>query len=307
MSVSSYGARHVQAALGSLGRLARNPFATVLTALVIGLALALPLGLKLFVTNARAATGDFASAVDLSVYFKSGTPLEKAQQLERSARSRPGVASVELIPADAALEEFRKYSGFGTALEALEGNPLPHLIHVHPTGDASRASDLETLRRYFAAWPEVELVQIDSEWVLRFNAMLDLLRHLLVVAAIVLGLGVLAVVGNTVRLEIATRRAEIEVTKLVGGSNGFVRRPFLYAGALYGIVGALLAWALMILGVTVLAEPVGRLATLYGSRFILLGPTREDIGAVVLAGAALGWLGAWLSASRHLRSIEPRA
>jgi len=307
VSVSSYGTRHVQAGLAALGRLARNPLATALTALVIGLALALPLGLKLFVSNARAATGDFTSAVDLSVYLKSGTALEKAQQLARSARSRPGVASVELIAADAALEEFRQHSGFGAALEALEENPLPHLLHVRPAPGASSPADLESLRRYFAAWPEVEIVQIDSEWVLRFNAMLDVLRRVLVAAAILLGAGVLAVVGNTVRLEIANRRAEIEVTKLVGASNGFVRRPFLYTGALYGIVGALLAWGLIVIGVTLLSEPIARLATLYGSRFSLSGPTRDDVGALVLAGAALGWLGAWLSASRHLRSIDPRA
>jgi cell division transport system permease protein len=267
----------------------------------------MPLGLKLFVTNARAATGDFASAVDLSVYFKAATPLEKAQQLARSAEARAGIAAVELIPADAALAEFRRYSGFGTALEALEDNPLPHLLHVRPAPEWSSAEHLQTLRSYFAAWPEVELVQIDSEWVLRFNAMLDLMRRLLVVGAGVLGLGVLAVVGNTVRLEIANRRAEIEVTKLVGGSNGFVRRPFLYTGALYGLIGALLAWVLILTGVIVLSEPAGRLAALYGSRFNLSGPTRDDIGVLLLVGALLGWLGAWLSASRHLRSIEPRA
>jgi cell division transport system permease protein len=307
MTLASYSARHVQAALASLGRLARTPLATVLTAIVIGLALAMPLGLKLFVTNARVATGDFASAVDLSVYFKAGTPLEKAQQLARSARQRAGIAEARLIPADAALAEFRKYSGFGTALEALEENPLPHLLHVRPTGEWSSPANLETLKDYFAAWPEVDLVQIDSEWVMRFNAMLDLMRRLFIMGALVLGAGVLAVVGNTVRLEIANRRAEIEVTKLVGGSNGFVRRPFLYTGALYGIVGALLAWGLVMIAVGALTEPVGRLATLYGSRFTLAGPTRDDIGALVLAGAFLGWFGAWVSASRHLRSIEPRA
>jgi cell division transport system permease protein len=307
MSLGSYGARHVQAALGSLGRLARNPFATLLTALVIGLALAMPLGLKMFVSNALDATGGFTGAIDLSVYFKAGTPLEKVQQLARNARARAGIAQVELIPADAALEEFRRYSGFGTALEALEGNPLPHLLHVRPTSEWSSPERLETLRGYFAAWPEVELVQIDSDWVLRFNAILELAQRLLVVVALVLAAGVLAVVGNTVRLEIANRRAEIEVTKLVGGSNGFVRRPFLYVGALYGIVGALLAWGLILLGVTVLAEPVERLAALYGSSFRLGAPTADDVGAVLLAGALLGWLGAWLSASRHLKSIEPRA
>jgi cell division transport system permease protein len=307
MTPGSYGVRHVQAALGSLGRLARNPLATLLTALVIGLALAMPLGLKMFVSNALAATGGFASAVELSVYFDSGTSLEKVQQLAHNARARAGIAQVELIPADEALEEFRRYSGFGTALEALDGNPLPHLLHVRPTSEWSSPQRLETLRGYFAAWPEVDLVQIDSDWVRRFNAILELMQRLLVVVALVLAAGVLAVVGNTVRLEIANRRAEIEVTKLVGGSNGFVRRPFLYAGALYGIVGALLAWGLILLGVTVLAEPVARLAALYGSAFRLSGPARGDVGALLLAGAFLGWLGAWLSASRHIRSIEPRA
>ena len=127
---------------------------------------------------------------------------------------------------------FATYSGFGAALEALQENPLPHVLHVHPQPDASSPASLEILRHYFTAWPEVDLVQIDSEWVKRFSAILDLLRQLLTLAAVVLGVGVLAVIGNTIRLEILNRRAEIEVTKLVGGSNGFVRRPFLYAGVL---------------------------------------------------------------------------
>src|SRR5665213_399275 len=128
MSIGVAGARHVQALLGSLGRLARNPFSTALTLLVIGLALSLPTALRLLVTNAEAATGGFTSAVDLSVYLKTDVPLVKAQQLERNARERPDVARVKLIPADQAMEEFRTYSGFGAALEALKENPLPHVL-----------------------------------------------------------------------------------------------------------------------------------------------------------------------------------
>jgi len=307
MSVSVAGARHVQALLGSLGRLARNPFATALTLLVIGLALALPTALRLFVANAQAATGDFANAIDLSVYLKTDVPLAKAQQLARSARERSEVAAVTLIPADKALEEFRTYSGFGAALEALKENPLPHVLHVRPRAAAGSAAALESLRRYFAAWPEVDVVQIDSEWVMRFNAILDVLRRLLAMAAVLLGAGVLAVIGNTIRLEIQGRRAEIEVTKLVGGSNAFVRRPFLYTGVLYGLGGALLAWAIIAIAVGVLAEPVATLAQLYGSRYSLRGPSTDDIGALLGGGTVLGWLGAWISAARHLRSIEPRA
>jgi cell division transport system permease protein len=307
MSLGVAGARHTQALLGSVGRLARNPFATALTLLVIGLAMALPMALDLFVINAQAATGDFADAVDMSVYFKTDVPLAKAQQLANDARQRSEVAEVTLIPADKALEEFRTYSGFGAALEALKENPLPHVLHVRPKVQSSSAAALETRRRYFTAWPEVDTVQIDSEWVMRFNAILEVLRRLLVITAVLLAAGVLAVIGNTIRLEILNRRAEIEVTKLVGGSNSFVRRPFLYTGVLYGLGGAVLAWLIVEAAVAILGQPVATLAQLYGSRYSLQGPTGDDILIVLGAGIVLGWLGAWISAHRHLRSIEPRA
>jgi cell division transport system permease protein len=307
MSIGSYGARHVQACLGALGRLFRNPVASFLTILVVAVALALPMSLKLLVSNARLATGDFKDAVDLSVYLKTDVPLSKAQQLASNAKERPGVADVTLIPADQALEEFRTYSGFGAALDVLEKNPLPHVLHVHPDPEASSNAAVESLRHYFTAWPEVEFVQIDSDWVMRFNAILDVMRNVLLIASALLGLGVLAVVGNTIRLEIQNRRAEIEVTKLVGGSDGFVRRPFLYTGLLYGLCGALLAWGIVSLTVFTLAQPVATLARLYGSQYSLAGPTPDDIGFLLGGGALLGLFGAWISATNHLSRIEPRA
>ena len=307
MSLGVVGGWHMQALLGSLGRLARSPFATLLTLLVIALALALPAALRLFVINAQAATGDFANAVDVSVYLKTDVPLAKAQQLAQAARGRHVVANVTLISAEQGLEEFRRYSGFGDALAALKDNPLPHVLHVRPRPEDSSAAALESLRHYLGAWPEVDLVQVDSAWVMRFNAILEVLTRLLLIAAGLLAVGVLAVIGNTVRLEITGRRAEIEVTKLVGGSNAFVRRPFLYAGVLYGLGGALLAWGIVALLVALLGTPVATLARLYGSRYALHGLSGEDVGVLLGGGALLGWLGAWLSAARHLRSIEPRA
>jgi cell division transport system permease protein len=307
MSLGVAVTRHLQALLGSLGRLARSPLSTLLTLLAIALALALPASLRLLVTNAQAATGNFGNAIDLSVYFKTDVPLAKAQQLASAARARRDVGEVTLIPADKGLEDFRTYSGFGEALAALKENPLPHVLHVRPRAAASSAAGLEALRGYFRAWPEVDVVQVDSQWVQRFNAILEVLRRLLLMATALLGVGVLAVIGNTIRLEIAGRRAEIEVIKLVGGSNSFVRRPFLYTGLIYGLGGALLAWGIIVLAIALLAQPVTDLARLYGSRYLLRGPTPEEIGALLGAGALLGWLGAWISAARHLRSIEPRA
>ena len=305
--MAGYLTHHAQSLVGSAGRLARAPFATALTLLVIGLALALPLALALFVSNAMNATGGFTGAVDVSVYFKPEVAISRVQQLARSVRARPGVAAVQVISAEDALKEFRQYSGFGSALQALGQNPLPNVLHVRPAGTASTPADLDALKHYLSAWPEVDLVQADAEWVLRFNAILGLLRHVLGIAAVLLGIGVLAIIGNTIRLEIQGRRPEIEVVRLVGGSTGFIRRPFLYTGMLYGLGGALLAWALVGSAVLVLRAPVATLAQLYGSSFALSGPGLRQVELVFAAGAGLGWLGAWLAAARHLRGIEPRA
>jgi cell division transport system permease protein len=306
-SPSTWAARHLQAGLGALGRLVRRPLATLLTVTVIALALALPAGLWVFVTNARAATGDVAEAVEVTVYLKSDVPLAKAQQLAASARGRGGVAAVTLVTADQALAEFREFSGFGTALEALEGNPLPHVLNVRPADAAAGPLEIEALKRHFAAWPEVERVQVDTEWVQRLAAILGLLRRALAVAALVVGVAVVAVVGNTIRLEIDGRRAEIEVTKLVGGTHAFVRRPFLYAGLLHGLAGALLAWLIVGLATAALAGPVAGLAALYGSRFGLVGLGLREVVALLATGLGLGLAAAWIVATRNLARIEPRA
>jgi cell division transport system permease protein len=306
-ALSTWVARHLHALVSSAGHLARAPLATTLTVLVMALALALPLGLLVLVQNTRSATGDFSGAVGLSVYLKQEVSEQTARQLAGAARARQGVAGVELITADAALETFRADSGFSAALAALEGNPLPHVLAVTPDPAASDTASIEALRRYLDAWPEVESVQLDSEWVSRFNAILDVLRRVLLIAATLLGAGVVAVVGNTIRLEIQNRRAEIEVTKLVGASNAFVRRPFLYTGALYGLVAGLLAWCVVVVALHVLAAPAAELARVYGSEFVLEGPSWRDLGMLLLAGTGLGWLGAALASARHLARIEPRS
>ena len=306
-AVSSYGTRHLQALFGAAGRLVRAPLATLLTLIVIGVALALPAGLALLVGNLRAATGDLATAVDFTVHFKLGTPIERVQQIAANARQRPGVASVTVVTADQALEEFKQASGFGDALAALEDNPLPHHLTVRPAPDASGPTEVESLRRYFAAFPEVEIVQLDLDWVRRLHSLLDLLRRSLWVIAAVLGLGVLAVIGNTIRLEIQQRRPEIEVTKLVGGSNAFVRRPFLYTGIFIGLGGALLAAGIVAGGMAYLDQAVRDLSAQYGGGFRMAGLGSQGVGILAASGAFLGWFGALISTGRHLRRIEPRA
>ena len=306
-ALGTWLARHLHALLSSLGRLTRAPLATILTVLVMALALALPLGLDVLVRNARSATGDFSGAIGLTAYLRRDVSEDKARQLAASARERAGVDGVTLVTAAEGLKQFRAQSGFAEAIDALGDNPLPHLLAVKPSAERSNPAAVEELRRYLASWPEVETVQVDSDWVRRFNAILGTLRRTLLVAAVLLGIGMIAVVGNTIRLEILNRRAEIEVTRLVGASRGFVRRPFLYTGALYGLLAGILGWIIVALAMRALLAPAVELARAYGSAFLLAGPSLRELGSLVGVGAALGWLGAWIAAGRHLSRIEPSA
>jgi cell division transport system permease protein len=298
--------RHVQTFVGSLGRLWQHPFSTLLTVLVIGIALALPACLHVLVQNVRAASGGWSNALDISVYMKPAATLEQAKQAAERVRKRRDVEDVKLVEADDALEEFRRSSGFGEALDALKDNPLPHALVVRPAAEFREASQVEGLTEELRKIDHVDLVQLDTAWVSRFNAILDVVRRIVLLAAGLFALGILVIVGNTIRLDIENRRDEIEVTKLVGGSDAFVRRPFLYSGVWYGLGGALIAWLIVTVVITVLGEPVQRIAGLYGSTFELNGLRLEGTGVLLVGGVVLGWLGSFIAATRELRGIEPK-
>lgn len=299
--------RHAQALLGSLGRLARQPFATALTIAVIGIALALPAALYVAVSNMRTATAGLEETVQLSVYFRMSTTEAEAKKAAASIAARSGIQEALLVSPDEGLAEFRSLSGIGDALKALDENPLPWLVKVRPAPPHDTAARVEELAAELRKVDGVELVDADTAWVRRLHAIQDTMERLVLLVAIVLAIGVLAVVGNTIRLEINGRRAEIEVTKLVGGSNAFVRRPFLYSGLWQGLGGGLLAIGLIATGLMALEPHVARLASAYGASFTLQGLSIREWPAVVGGGAALGFLGAWLAAAYHLRRIEPRA
>ena len=305
MNIQAYFARHAQTLVGSLGRILNQPFATVMTMGVIAVALALPLFLNLFLSNVRTATANWNDAFDLSVYMDKRASAVRVGSLAKQLRQRDDVAAVRVITAEQALAEFRSDSGFGKALDALSDNPLPDTLIVTPTLPASTPQGTDALKSAITAMADVQTVQLDTEWVKRLHAMLDILRRVVLLTAGLLGAGVVLIVGNTIRLDILNRRAEIEVMKLVGASDGFARRPFLYSGIWYGLGGGLMALLLVALAVAVLAKPVDGLAKLYGSQFHLQG-LRFTTGLGVLALAvALAWFGSWLAATRHIRGIEP--
>jgi len=301
----TYLLRHAQVALNSLGRLYRMPLASLMTAAVIGIALALPTGLYLLTANLQQLSTQWDGSTSLSLFLHKDVPLKQARALANKLRAWPEIEQLQLITPQQALGEFRQLSGFGDALDVLDENPLPAVLALKPAASVSDAEAAGQLLERLQKLPEVELAQLDLQWVKRFNAIVAIVRRSIWIVASLLGLAVLLITGNTIRLEIQNRHEEIEITKLIGATGAFIRRPFLYGGLWYGLGGAFLATLLVELAFLQLRGPVRQLAGLYQSGFSLQTLSFSDSLGLLLAGALLGLLGAWLAVSRHLAAIEP--
>jgi cell division transport system permease protein len=300
-----YLLRHLQVFFYSLGVLSRSPFATLMTTAVIGIALALPSGLHVVLKNAQQLSGGWDGAAQISLFLKRAVQDDEASRLARQIHKLPEVANVSYISRHEALQEFQRLSGFGDALEALKDNPLPSVLVIHPTPAASTPASTEKLLNRLKDYPPVDIAQLDMQWVKRLYVIMELVRRGVVVLAALLALAVLLVVGNTIRLAIQNRRDEIVVMKLIGGTDAFIRRPFLYTGFWYGLFGGVIAWLLVSLSLTILSGPVERLTGLYQSQFELSGLDAATTGMLIGTSILLGLAGSWLAVGRHLRDIEP--
>ncbi|MGA0806056.1 MAG: permease-like cell division protein FtsX [Pseudohongiellaceae bacterium] len=296
--------QHQATAVDSLLRLLNEPVASVLTCLVIGIALALPLCVFLLLQNLQQLGAGLQSDSSISLYMESSIELPQLEALAAELGERDDIEAVRLITPEEALAEFEQESGFADVLEGLDDNPLPPVLLVTP--DAATAEAITALRDLLAQQEGVNEAQLDLEWLQRLNAVVSFALRLTYLLAALLGLGVLLVIGNTVRLSIENRRAEIVVVKLVGGTDSWVSRPFLYTGFWYGMGGGVVALALVGFSLMVLSGPVSRLISAYQSDFDVIGLGISQGFIVLIASAALGLGGAWISVLRHLRAIEPR-
>ncbi len=301
----SYLLRHLQTLFYALGELVRRPFATLMTAAVIGIALALPAGLHVLLKNVQHVVSGWDGAAQVSLFLDTATTDAQAHLLAERLRDRPDVEQVHYISAAEAMEEFRRLSGFGDALDALEENPLPPVLVVQPTLAHSGPAQVQRLLEQLSGERGVALAQLDMQWIKRLFALMEMGERGLWVLASLLAATVLLVVGNTIRLGIQNRKEEIVVTKLIGGTDAFIRRPFLYSGLWYGIFGGAVAFLLVELSLLSLQGPVRSLAGLYNSSFRLATLDLATAGAILGGGVLLGLGGSWLAVGRHLRAIEP--
>lgn len=301
---TAWFAHHQLTAVETLVKLLGNPASALLTWLVVAIALTLPGALWMTLDNMEQLSGRFQASGRITLYLQPQTSSAAGRTLTERIEALPQVSSTEFVDADEALDDFRQHSGLQQALDFLPENPLPAVILVEPPLGL-QASEVNKLVEQLASYQLVDTVQLDMAWVERLLAMLALGERLIWVLGILLALAILLVVGNTIRLAIAARVDEIRVTKLVGGTNAYVRRPFLYTGLWFGLVGGLLAWVLLASCWLLLSGPVDELARLYGSGFELKPLSAGAAMALLLSSMTLGWLGAWWSVARHLDQIEP--
>ena len=303
-SAKGWAAAHARCLLESLGRLSRRWVASALTILVIGIALALPSGLFVVVKNMDRLAGQWHQSVQISVYLDNDLAPEAGQQLADDLRDDKRVDKTQFVSAEQGLDEFKKASGFGAALDALGNNPLPGVIQVTPRANLAPAAVGELVTA-LGQRDTVAKASLDQAWLRRLTAILDLLSRASWVIGLLLSAAVVFIVGNTIRLDIENRRQEIEVMKLLGASDAFIRRPFLYSGLWYGLLGAFVA--LLVLGVCRLALG-GSLATLvssYDGALAIQGLGASGVLWLVVAGLGLGWVGCVITVNRELAAIEP--
>ncbi|MCW8109254.1 permease-like cell division protein FtsX [Alteromonas ponticola] len=296
---------HLRQALNSLGELWRQPTASIMTVAVLGLSITLPSTLYILVKNTEKISAGWDQASEISLFLTAQTTAGNAQQLLARLSTWEEIDSTVYVPADDALKEFQQLSGLGDAVAYLEANPLPDVILVRPTekfaGPTAAAALLEKLKQQ----REVDIGKLDIEWLERLYALLDIARELVSLIGILLFLAVVLIIGNTIRLNILNKRDEIVVMKLIGATDSFIHRPFLYTGFWYGLLGGLLAWLAVIIILWWMDSSIEAFAALYQKDFDITGLTGTALLTMLALSVGLGLLGSMIAVQRHVREIEP--
>ena len=290
--------------IGVLRRMFSSKLAGILNILVIGIALSLPAGMYVLLQNAQGLVAQLSGTPQISLFMSMDAKADDVDKLRKQLEQHPAIARVEFVARAQALEQLKQSTGLADVIGGLNQNPLPDAFIVYPKPSA--AQSLDELRIELAKLPKVEQAQLDSAWAYKLEALLKFGRMVVLILASLLSLALIAITFNTIRLQILTQRDEIEVAKLIGATNGFIRRPFLYFGAAQGLLGGIMAWLIITISLLLLNHQLNALSQLYASQFVLHPLSLGDSLTLMLFSMYLGWLGAWLSVARHLSQIEPR-
>lgn len=301
----AYRDLHAHALFSSLGRLMRSPASLTMTLLVLSTSISLACIFYLIVQNFQQLTGSLASSHQISVFLKGELKPGAIEKLRKEMAANPDVENVNLITPEQALVEFKAHSGFGAALDELQQNPLPAVLVVTPRNALMDQSISAKLVEQFQQYAEVDFAQLDMQWLHRLQAILELAESSVWLMGVLFGLEVLLIIANTIRLELQNRKDEVIIAKLVGATNAFIRRPFLYTGFWLGFLAALIAWLVVTIIMLVIQQPATQLSKLYASEFNVVFLGYADTLNLLLLGSLLGVAGAWLELARQLQRIQP--
>lgn len=303
--LSAYFIHHIQSLMFSLGKIYQAPATTIMTVVVIGITLSLPAGFYIFLKNVDEMSGDFRSTTQISLYLSLKTDEKNARALQREIEIMEQVQSTEFVSRHDALESFRQSSGFGKSIDTLSSNPLPHTIIVEPVTSIGTFA-VKNLLNALQAKPEVDIAKLDTEWLERLYTILEIAQRSVAIITILFAVAVLLIIGNTIRLDIQSRYQEIIVTKLIGATNAFIRRPFLYGGIWYGLFGGVCSWIIVEVGYLAISGPLNRLNLLYQTELVFATFSMHDFIILLLSSTLLGLAGSWIAVARHLSQIEPK-
>ena len=295
---------HLRVLRSTLQRLLLAPNASLLNVTIIGIALSLPVGGYVLLKSVQSLGSQIAGTPQISVFLTTGTSASDIERIGDKLKQHAGIKRVEFVSRETALKKLQQTSGLSDVIGGLTQNPLPDAYVIYPADGSVKA--LEALRDELQTWQRFEHVQLDSAWIHKLEALLDFGRMAVAILAALLSFALIAITFNTIRLQILTRREEIEVAKLIGATDAFIRRPFLYFGLTQGLLGGIAAWLLVAGSLQLLNHHVGSLTQLYASNFSLQHLSLGDSVTLLGFSAYLGWLGAWFSVSQHLWQIEPR-
>ena len=306
----TYLSRHLQVLFASLGDMCRTPMTTINTLLIIAITLLLPSLLYIGVKSAQSLSDNWEGRPQISIFLQKDVSTNAAQLIFEEIQLHPSIELAEFVTPDQALDEFRLLSGDNVSLEQeltfLGENPLPASIVIMPDRDSAKSENLLALKEELSQFDGIDTVRLDLDWTDRFNAILTVFSRVSMLLSGLLALALILIVGNTIKLLIFNRRHEIEITKLVGGTDTFVRRPFLYYGTLFGFFGSFISLGLLVIAAKLVHKPVAELTALYSSNALIHQVTPAEVALLVLGGTFLGWLAARWSVAQHLRKIQPK-
>jgi len=301
----AYRDHHAHALFSSLGRLVATPFTSIMTIAVLAISMALASGFYIMVINVQQLTANLESSNQISLFLHDDISNDSAAELAKNIRQNPNVQTVKIISKEQALAEFKTYSGFGAAIDVLDKNPLPIVLQVLPKNSLQDKQELERLFKTLDDFKEVDYAQVDMQWVERLQSIVEVARCGTALFSFMIGIGVLFIIGNTIRLELHNRRDEVMISKLVGATNGFIRRPFLYTGFWIGFISGVSAWFINAILMLILRQPVEKLSGLYeGDLHLVFLSFTETVGLLAIA-SLLGVFSSWAVLIVQLRHTRP--